>query len=245
MWVLFTLVDSGIVVYERFVGGLSDEREGGLLGGLPGRRRALRSRAGADAGRLSPSSTSYRELMYASGRLHVSDWARTKAREIVFQPPVPITPATAGRGVNYSTVALLPEPIRAQYGFAPIPPALLRGLTVGPDRRVHEANRAAAAAGRRAADPGGPSGTSMTGGRRGARGRAEGEPDRPEERSPELKTGRIGRTAGVGGLVAGQGIKLGGHPRRQPDPRPTRPASGRPTSGWPRSRPSSPASSGR
>lgn len=30
------------------------------------------------------------------------------------------------------------------------------------------------------------------------------------DRSPEIKTGRIGRTAGVGGLVAGQGIKWAG-----------------------------------
>ncbi|MBK5116855.1 MAG: hypothetical protein JJE23_08040, partial [Thermoleophilia bacterium] len=45
--------------------------------------------------------------------------------------------------------------------------------------------------------------------------------ERPEEResdadqseaepSPRIKTGRIGRTAGVGGLVAGQGLKWAG-----------------------------------
>jgi predicted unusual protein kinase regulating ubiquinone biosynthesis (AarF/ABC1/UbiB family) len=38
----------------------------------------------------------------------------------------------------------------------------------------------------------------------------ERDPDRPEEQSPQLKTGRIGRTAGVGGLVAGQGIRWAG-----------------------------------
>lgn len=37
---------------------------------------------------------------------------------------------------------------------------------------------------------------------------AEAGPD--EERSPQMKTGRIGRTAGVGGLVAGQGIRWAG-----------------------------------
>jgi predicted unusual protein kinase regulating ubiquinone biosynthesis (AarF/ABC1/UbiB family) len=49
----------------------------------------------------------------------------------------------------------------------------------------------------------------------GQREQTEGEeveveagPD--EERSPQMKTGRIGRTAGVGGLVAGQGIRWAG-----------------------------------
>ncbi len=40
------------------------------------------------------------------------------------------------------------------------------------------------------------------------------ERDRPEgeeqDRAPQIRTGRIGRTAGVGGLVAGQGIKWAG-----------------------------------
>jgi uncharacterized protein (DUF2236 family) len=129
MWVLFSLVDSGIVVYERFVGAMRvDEKErywadfrivGGLFGLEP-------TEMPADLDEL----TRYRELMYASGRLHVSDWARTKAREIVFQPPVPIALRPLVEAVNYATIALLPEPIRSQYGFAPIPPALVRGLTV-------------------------------------------------------------------------------------------------------------------
>jgi predicted unusual protein kinase regulating ubiquinone biosynthesis (AarF/ABC1/UbiB family) len=41
----------------------------------------------------------------------------------------------------------------------------------------------------------------------GARPREEEE---EAERSPQIRTGRIGRTAGVGGLVAGQGIKWAG-----------------------------------
>src|SRR5690606_31039474 len=72
----------------------------------------------------------YREMMYASGRLHVSEWARTKAREIVFQPPAPLPLRPLVEAVNYVTVALLPGPIREQYGFAPIPPSAIRGLTV-------------------------------------------------------------------------------------------------------------------
>lgn len=129
MWVLFGLVDSGIVVYERFVRSMSDEEKeaywadfrivGGLFGLEP-------DEMPADVSELDD----YRRLMYSSGRLHVSDWARTRAREIVFQPPVPLRLRPLVELVNYVTVDLLPEPIRSEYGFAPIPPAPIRGLTV-------------------------------------------------------------------------------------------------------------------
>lgn len=130
MWILFTLVDSGIVVYERFVGRLSrDERErywadfrvvGSLFGLEP-------DEMPADLGELDD----YREEIYADGRLHVSDWARIKAREIVLEPPVPIQLRPLIEVVNYVTIELLPKPIRDGYGFAPIPPAPIRGLSVG------------------------------------------------------------------------------------------------------------------
>ncbi|MGB6424038.1 MAG: oxygenase MpaB family protein [Solirubrobacterales bacterium] len=129
MWVLFTLVDSGIVVYERFVGAMSGEQRedywadfrviGGLFGLEP-------EQMPADIAELDD----YRALMYASGRLHVGDWARTKAREIVLQPPVPIHLRPLLEAVNFLTVDLLPGPIRAQYGFAPIPPPPIRALAV-------------------------------------------------------------------------------------------------------------------
>ena len=129
MWVLFSLVDSGIVVYERFVGAMSiDEKQrywqdfrvvGKLFGLAP-------DEMPADLEELD----AYRDLVYASGRLHVSDWARVKAREIVFQPPVPLWLRPLVEVVNYMTVDLLPEPIRSDYGFAPLPPAPIRGLTV-------------------------------------------------------------------------------------------------------------------
>jgi uncharacterized protein (DUF2236 family) len=129
LWVLFTLVDSGIVVYERFVATMSPEQKehywadfrvvGGLFGLEP-------EQMPADIAELDD----YRALMYASGRLHVGDWARTKAREIVLQPPVPIQLRPLVEAVNFITVDLLPGVIRDQYGFAPLPPAPLRAITV-------------------------------------------------------------------------------------------------------------------
>ena len=43
LWVLFTLVDSGVVVYRKYVGSMSRAEEAALLGGLQGGRRAVRS----------------------------------------------------------------------------------------------------------------------------------------------------------------------------------------------------------
>jgi uncharacterized protein (DUF2236 family) len=129
MWVLFTLVDSGLVVYERFVGSLSPEQRqrywadfrivGGLFGLEP-------EQMPADIDELD----SYRGLMYASGRLHVSEWARRQGREIVLEPPVPLWARPLVEVVNYVTVDLLPAQIRDDYGFFPLPPAPIRGLTV-------------------------------------------------------------------------------------------------------------------
>lgn len=129
MWVLFTLVDSGLVVYERFVSTLDrDEKERywqdfrvvGELFGL----------ASADMPADLEALDVYREEMYASGDLYVSDWARTQARSIVLDPPVPIQLRPLVEAVNFVTVALLPGPIREQYGFSPLPPVPVRKLAV-------------------------------------------------------------------------------------------------------------------
>ncbi len=129
LWILFSLVDSGIVVYERFVSSLSREEKEAYWADfrIVGRLFGLEDdEMPADLAELDD----YRELMYASGRLHVTDWARTRAREIVFQPPVPARLRPLVEVVNYITVALLPEQIRTQYDFAPLPPAPIRGLHV-------------------------------------------------------------------------------------------------------------------
>jgi len=72
----------------------------------------------------------YRHDMYSSGELFVGDWARKQAREIVLDPPLPLTLRPLLETVNFITVALLPVPIRDQYGFSSLPPAPVRQLTV-------------------------------------------------------------------------------------------------------------------
>lgn len=129
MWVLFSLVDSGIVVYERFVKNMRhaekeaywhDFRVVGRLFGL----------ADADMPADLAELDAYRHDMYASGELVVTDWARERAREIVLEPPVPTPVRPLLEAVNFVTVALLPREIRDQYGFSSLPPAPVRELMV-------------------------------------------------------------------------------------------------------------------
>jgi uncharacterized protein (DUF2236 family) len=60
----------------------------------------------------------------------VTDWARSRAREIVLAPPVPLLARPLLETINFVTVALLPDPIREQYGFSALPPALMRKALV-------------------------------------------------------------------------------------------------------------------
>ena len=60
----------------------------------------------------------------------VTDWARTRARAIVLAPPVPLLARPLIEVLNFTTVALLPDPIRSQYGFLPLPPVFVRRAVV-------------------------------------------------------------------------------------------------------------------
>ena len=129
MWVLFTLVDSALVVYRLYVGELSRSAEAAywedykVIGELFGLRRAE-----------MPDSLEqldeYRREMLEGDRLFVNEWARTTARRIVFEPPVPLAVRPLLETANFITIALLPARIREQYGFAPLPPTVVRSAMV-------------------------------------------------------------------------------------------------------------------
>jgi uncharacterized protein (DUF2236 family) len=129
LWVLYALVDSAIVVYQKYVGVFDDDDQAAfwddykVVGRLFGLRRA-------DMPASISELRAYGDEMLAGDTLHVSDWARTRAREIVLEPPVPLAMRPLVEAVNFITVALLPEPIRAGYGFRPLPPAWLRRALV-------------------------------------------------------------------------------------------------------------------
>ena len=73
----------------------------------------------------------YGRGMLSGDALHVGAWARRRAREIVLEPPVPPLARPLVETVNFITIALLPDEIRSQYGFLPLPPAAIRKALVG------------------------------------------------------------------------------------------------------------------
>lgn len=129
LWVLFTLVDSAVVVYRKYVGTLSRDEEAALWEDyrLVGRLFGLRDR---DMPGTLADLDDYRRTMLDGDRLHVSPWARERARKIVLEPPAPLLARPLVETVNFITIALLPDRIREQYGFSPLPPPVVRKALV-------------------------------------------------------------------------------------------------------------------
>jgi uncharacterized protein (DUF2236 family) len=129
LWVLFTLVDSGLVVYQLYVDKLSDAQQAGYWDDYKqvGRLFGLRDRDMPDT---LDDLREYKREMLTGDVLHVSDWARERARSIVLEPPVPLVARPLLETVNFVTIALLPDRIRREYGFRPLPPAVVRRALV-------------------------------------------------------------------------------------------------------------------
>jgi uncharacterized protein (DUF2236 family) len=129
LWVLFTLVDSGLVVYRTYVGSLSRDDEARYWDDYKrvGRLFGLRVR---DMPATIADLDDYRREMLDGDHLHVTDWARERARAIVLEPPVPWAAQPLVETINFITIALLPDRIRAEYGFAPLPPSFVRKALV-------------------------------------------------------------------------------------------------------------------
>jgi uncharacterized protein (DUF2236 family) len=129
MWILYSLIDSSAVVYTTYVGRLSGSEQSALWEDykVVGRLFGLRK---------TQMPGSYRDLcdygreMLDGDQLVIGDWARRRAREIVLDPPVPSRVRPLVETVNFITIALLPDRIRSQYGFAPLPPPIVRRALV-------------------------------------------------------------------------------------------------------------------
>jgi uncharacterized protein (DUF2236 family) len=128
LWIIATLVDSNLLVYQRYVRRLSrDEREAywqdfrrlAKLFGLPYKDSPKDLRAFED----------YVTAMLGSGDLHVGEKARQLAVEIVMRPPVPRRALPLIELANQITVGLLPPTVRRQYGLRwdPVREAAVRG----------------------------------------------------------------------------------------------------------------------
>ncbi len=129
LWILYTLIDSAIVLYRTYVGRLSrperfalweDYKVVGHLFGLklsemPGTLEELED---------------YGHEMIMGNELAVGGWARRRAREIVLEPPAPNLVRPLVQTVNFITIALLPDRIRSAYGFTALPSAVVRRALV-------------------------------------------------------------------------------------------------------------------
>lgn len=117
LWILATLVDSGITVYERYVRGLSlaerealwqDYRVFGRMFGVPDDAMP-ETYAGFER---------YMRRMLDGDDLHIGDEARDLAKQIVMRPPVRLAARPLLELANFVTVGLLPPRIRRMYGFS-------------------------------------------------------------------------------------------------------------------------------
>jgi uncharacterized protein (DUF2236 family) len=113
LWVLASLADSGLVVYERYVGRLreserraywQDYRQVGRLFGLR-------------AAEMPDSLGDYVGEMLAGPDLHVTAEARSLSIRIVLHPPVPLAARPLLEVANFVTVGLLPGRLRREYGL--------------------------------------------------------------------------------------------------------------------------------
>lgn len=128
LWVLASLVDSALVVYERYVASLSPaEREAywqdyrviGRLFGL----------ADTEMPATIADFDAYMHDMLTGGDLYVTEAARELALQIVMHPPVPLHRRPVLELVNFITVGLLPASLRRQYRLSwdPLRALMLRG----------------------------------------------------------------------------------------------------------------------
>lgn len=126
LWIIATLADSGLLLYERYVGALSSgEREGYWQD-----HRVMGALFGLDPDDMPIAFRDFRAYMRAmldGDVLHVTPAARTLATEIVLRPPVPLAVRPLLEVANTIVIGLLPPVLRRQYRLSWDP---LRGAAV-------------------------------------------------------------------------------------------------------------------
>jgi len=130
LWILYALVDSSTVVYRTYVGRLTELQRAALWEDYKviGRLFGLRD---ADLPDTLADLDAYGHAMLTGHELHVGDWARRRARQIVLEPPVRQLARPLVETVNFITIALLPDRIRREYRFMPLPPPAVSRAMIG------------------------------------------------------------------------------------------------------------------
>lgn len=114
LWVHATLVDTSLLVYERFVAPLS----AGEAAAYYEDSRVLGRLVGVPEAVLPPTLDDFRAYlaeMLANG-IAVGATARALARQI-FRPPGAVALALVGLMARFVTIGLLPAAVREQYGY--------------------------------------------------------------------------------------------------------------------------------
>jgi uncharacterized protein (DUF2236 family) len=127
LWILATLADSGALVYERYIAGLSRAERNAYWDDykIVGSLFSLGpSEMPADSLELGE----YMQEMLHGDELHLSPEARELGVQIVLRPPVPLVARPLLELANFIIVGLLPANIRRQYGLGwdPIRASVLR-----------------------------------------------------------------------------------------------------------------------
>jgi uncharacterized protein (DUF2236 family) len=113
LWVHATLVDTGVTMYETFVGRLSEREREAFYQEM----KVVAELFGVPPDVLPPSFAAFRSYEHATiARLRVGDDALAVKR-IVLAPPVPAPVRPFLRSLELVTVGLLPPPLRMQYGL--------------------------------------------------------------------------------------------------------------------------------
>ena len=113
LWVHATLVDSALVVYDRFVGSLVPSQRERYYRDMKRQAVALNVPSSVLPGNLGDFDRYVRKQL---PQLEVTDRARALASEIV-SPPVPLALRPAAALFGLVTVGLLPDQLRAAYGY--------------------------------------------------------------------------------------------------------------------------------
>lgn len=116
LWVYATLLDSGLIVYERYIGPLTAAERDQYCAEARGIGPLLRLPA-----EMMPATRAeldrYMQSMYASGQVAVGATARRLLRTLLAARPLPLVPRPALTALHLPTVGLLPPAIRAAYGL--------------------------------------------------------------------------------------------------------------------------------
>ena len=128
LWILACMVDSCLLVYERFVRGLTPAEKESYWQGY----RVIGEKFGIPDDAMPATYAGFRlywRETLAGPDLAVTPRARELGRKIVFNPPVPTQYRPLVELANFVTVGLLPGDIRRGYGLGwdPVRALWLRG----------------------------------------------------------------------------------------------------------------------